>query len=90
MHGQESSEDELRAWTRVEDVIADFKAADKYVLSVPMWNFGIPYRLKQYFDVLVQPWRSARKRDPDRLVIGTHLVCGVSGPRDPYEVSRGR
>jgi len=22
---------------------------------VPMWNFGIPYRLKHYLDVLIQP-----------------------------------
>jgi hypothetical protein len=31
------------------------KSADKYVLSLPMWNFSIPYRLKQYIDILVQP-----------------------------------
>jgi FMN-dependent NADH-azoreductase len=36
-------------------VIAHFKEADKYVVSLPMWNFGIPYRLKQYIDILVQP-----------------------------------
>ena len=28
---------------------------DRYVVSSPMWNFGIPYRLKQYIDVIVQP-----------------------------------
>ena len=28
---------------------------DKYLLSLPMWNFGIPYTLKHYIDVLVQP-----------------------------------
>jgi len=36
-------------------VIEQFTSADKYVLAVPMWNFGIPYRLKQYIDLLVQP-----------------------------------
>ena len=55
LHGQQSSETERRAWSRVEAVIADFKSADKYVVSVPMWNFGIPYRLKHYFDIVVQP-----------------------------------
>jgi FMN-dependent NADH-azoreductase len=44
-----------RAWARVLDVVDHFTAADKYVFSVPMWNFGIPYRLKHYFDLLVQP-----------------------------------
>jgi FMN-dependent NADH-azoreductase len=42
-------------WQRVEGVIAQFKAADLYLLAVPMWNFGIPYRLKHFFDVIVQP-----------------------------------
>src|SRR5208283_3979085 len=28
---------------------------DKYVLSSPMWNFAVPYRLKQYIDLIVQP-----------------------------------
>jgi FMN-dependent NADH-azoreductase len=55
LRGRESREVEREAWSRVEAVIADFKEADKYVLSLPMWNFGIPYRLKHYFDVLVQP-----------------------------------
>lgn len=55
LHGTEHTPEELQAWVAVEKVIAHFKDADKYVLSVPMWNFGIPYRLKQYFDLLIQP-----------------------------------
>ena len=55
LHGQKHSKEELQAWKKVEKVIDQFKSADKYVLAVPMWNFGIPYRLKQYIDILVQP-----------------------------------
>ena len=55
LHGQKHSPEELGAWRKVEDLIAEFKSADKYVMAVPMWNFGIPYRLKQYLDILVQP-----------------------------------
>jgi FMN-dependent NADH-azoreductase len=55
MHGQKHSAEEAAAWKAVEKVIEGFKSADKYVFAVPMWNFGIPYRLKQYFDILVQP-----------------------------------
>jgi len=55
LHGQESSPYQQKAWKEIEAAIANFTAADKYVFSVPMWNFGIPYRLKQYFDVIVQP-----------------------------------
>jgi FMN-dependent NADH-azoreductase len=55
MHGQEHSAKEKEAWGKVVAVIEQFKSADKYVLAVPMWNFSIPYRLKQYIDVIVQP-----------------------------------
>ncbi len=55
MHGLPHSPDEKKAWVAVEKTISRFKSADKYVFAVPMWNFGIPYRLKHYFDVLVQP-----------------------------------
>ena len=55
MHGQSHSKEEVQAWKKVEQVIEQFKSADKYVLAVPMWNFSIPYRLKLYIDNLVQP-----------------------------------
>jgi len=55
MHGKKHTREEAAAWKAVEKTIEQFKSADKYVLSVPMWNFSIPYRLKQYIDILVQP-----------------------------------
>ncbi|MHC4240998.1 MAG: FMN-dependent NADH-azoreductase, partial [Planctomycetota bacterium] len=55
LHGQEHSTEDLKAWKDVEKVIEQFTSADKYVLALPMWNFGIPYRLKLYIDLLVQP-----------------------------------
>jgi len=47
--------EEQQVWSQVEAVIEQFKSADKYVLATPMWNFSIPYRLKQYIDIIVQP-----------------------------------
>jgi FMN-dependent NADH-azoreductase len=55
LHGQKHSREELDAWKAVETIIEEFKSANKYVMAVPMWNFGIPYRLKQYIDIIVQP-----------------------------------
>ena len=55
LHGMDHTEKERQAWKTVEAVIQEFLSADRYVISVPMWNFGIPYRLKQYVDLLVQP-----------------------------------
>ena len=39
-------------WNAVREFSQRFNSADKYVLSVPMWNFGIPYRLKHFIDVV--------------------------------------
>lgn len=55
MSGKTPTEAQAKAWKAVEEVIAEFKNADKYVISLPMWNFSIPYPLKHYIDVLVQP-----------------------------------
>jgi len=55
LHGQDKTPEQVKAWKAVEAVIEGFKSADKYVIASPMWNFGIPYRLKQYVDILVQP-----------------------------------
>ena len=55
MHGQDPSDTEKAAWKTVETLFARFNAADKYVFSVPMWNFGLPYKLKHYIDVITQP-----------------------------------
>jgi FMN-dependent NADH-azoreductase len=55
LHGQEASLAEQNAWKAVVDVFARFNCADKYLFSVPMWNFGIPYKLKHFIDLVVQP-----------------------------------
>lgn len=55
LHGKEHTDEDKRVWAGIVSVIDEFKAADKYVLAVPMWNFSIPYRLKQYIDILIQP-----------------------------------
>jgi FMN-dependent NADH-azoreductase len=55
MAGQAPKSEAEAAWREVIKTIDHFKGFDKYVLSSPMWNFNIPYRLKQYIDVIVQP-----------------------------------
>lgn len=55
LRGAPAEAQEIDAWKRIEGVIERFMAADKYVFTVPMWNFGIPYILKQFVDIIVQP-----------------------------------
>ncbi|RKZ36780.1 MAG: FMN-dependent NADH-azoreductase [Gammaproteobacteria bacterium] len=55
LHGQEHTEAQAEAWAKVVAVAGHFTGVDKYLFSLPMWNFGIPYRLKHYIDVITQP-----------------------------------
>lgn len=43
------------AWQEIIAHIERFLSADVYLISTPMWNFNIPYVLKQYIDIIVQP-----------------------------------
>lgn len=55
MSGQELSGDAVEAWEEIKAHIARFLTADIIVISTPMWNFGIPYKLKHYIDIVWQP-----------------------------------
>lgn len=68
---------ELReTWEEIEQQIERFKAAEAYLISTPMWNFGIPYLLKQYIDILVQPQYLFRyvKGRPEGFLKGRPMV----------------
>ena len=81
LHGLKHTAEELAAWKKVEEIIAEFKSADKYVMAVPMWNFGIPYRLKQYVDILVQPtytFSFSPKEGYKGLVLGKPVFVSYS------------
>ena len=42
-------------WAQARAAFDRFAAADRVLFSVPMWNAGIPYVLKQFIDVVSQP-----------------------------------
>lgn len=53
--GETVTDQHRHAWGRIEREIETFKSADKILIASPMWNLGIPYKLKHYIDILVQP-----------------------------------
>jgi FMN-dependent NADH-azoreductase len=53
--GEQRSDEQEQAWARIKEEIQYFDQADKILLSCPMWNYSVPWRLKQYIDCLVQP-----------------------------------
>lgn len=53
--GSQPQAEEGKAWELVRSTFARFDSADRLLFSVPMWNAGIPYILKQLIDVISQP-----------------------------------
>lgn len=79
-------------WARAVAVSQRFNAADRYLFSLPMWNFGIPYRLKHFIDVVTLPgqnWSWSRQTGYQALLPGKSatLVYSSAGayPLPPDE-----
>ena len=53
--GRDQTDEEVAAWAAVRAVFDRFAAADIYVCNVPIWNNGIPYKLKHFIDLVTQP-----------------------------------
>src|ERR1700687_5195875 len=53
--GEQHTETQRTAWSEILAIADRFIAADRYLIASPMWNSGIPYRLKQYIDLIHQP-----------------------------------
>ncbi|MEV6033440.1 NAD(P)H-dependent oxidoreductase [Nonomuraea sp. NPDC052116] len=47
--------EQAEAWTAAVRTFERFDSYDRYLFSVPMWNGGVPYKLKQFIDVVSQP-----------------------------------
>ena len=71
-----------------------FSLADRVLISSPMWNFGVPYKLKQWFDLIVQPgltfsfnpaegYRRSLKDRPTVVILasGSDFVTGMNRGR---------
>jgi FMN-dependent NADH-azoreductase len=52
---QEATSEQKDRWAQAVSISQAFNRADSYIFSLPMWNFGIPYRLKHYVDVVTLP-----------------------------------
>jgi FMN-dependent NADH-azoreductase len=51
---QPMTDAETRTWNRILELIGRFQRANRIVLGLPMWNFSIPYKLKQLIDLIAQ------------------------------------
>lgn len=85
MTGQELDPQHQSSWNAIETSIQKFLDADVYLLTVPMWNFGIPYALKYYIDAIVQPGYLFRYNEmgvPEGMVHGKRMIVVTSSGGD--------
>jgi FMN-dependent NADH-azoreductase len=52
--GVERTPEQQHAWDQISELAQRFINADIILFAVPMWNFGIPYKLKHLIDVVSQ------------------------------------
>jgi FMN-dependent NADH-azoreductase len=81
MTGQELDHHQKSSWNTIEANIERFLDTDVYLVTTPMWNFGIPYALKYYIDAIVQPGYLFRYDEfgaPEGLVKGKKMVVVTS------------
>jgi FMN-dependent NADH-azoreductase len=88
--GQEQNAAQKTAWDEIVAIANRFISADRYLFAVPMWNSGIPYKLKHYIDVIHQPgllWGLDPKTGYFGLLERKHatlvLTAGAFGPELP-------
>jgi len=88
LSGKELSLELKKAWEDIIKHIERFLSADIYLISTPMWNFSIPYVLKHYIDIIMQP-RYLFQYTPqgvEGLVKGKRMVVTTSRGGD-YSVN---
>ena len=54
LSGESLTPEQAKTWNSIRRLAAPFLAADKLLFAIPLWNFGIPYRLKQLIDLISQ------------------------------------
>ena len=80
-------------WGDVVEQIERLKSADKVLLSSPMWNYSIPYRLKQYIDIVAQPaltfyvnrqgeYKGLLKNRPIQMILSSGSAYAERFPRE--------
>lgn len=58
--GEPLTEGEEKVMGRMAEILQQFKGASKYVIAMPLHNFNIPSKLKDYMDNIVVPKETFR------------------------------
>lgn len=63
---QEEAQAQAQNFAGIEQLAWQLTSARGLVVSAPMWNYGAPYVVKQYFDCVLQPGLTYRERQGGR------------------------
>lgn len=69
------------AWDEIVAITDRFTSADRYLIASPMWNSGIPYRLKHFIDLVHQPgilWSLDPQAGYRGLLTGKHATLALT------------
>ena len=97
--GREPAGEEVAAWARLQELAQPLLAADRLLISAPMWNFGLPYRLKHYIDCVTQPDLTYRgspaegfegliPHRPATLILSRGGSYPAGSEREPFDFQR--
>ncbi len=89
--GEEPDERERAAWEAVKLEFHRFEASDFYLISMPLWNFGLPFALKHYIDLITQPGLAfeSRGHKASRGVLDGRRMAVVYTTGSPESDERG-
>lgn len=84
LNGTPLSPRQQTAWDQLKHLAAHLHRADILVLSVPLWNFSIPYKLKHFIDLVSQkdilfsfdPQRGLQGLLKNKTAVGAY-ACGM-------------
>lgn len=81
LKGEALSGEKAKAFDRICTVIEPLKKADVVLISTPMWNFGPPWKLKQWIDTVTQAKVTFEytAQGPRGLLTAKGAIVGSSG-----------
>lgn len=77
IHNQGTPEDKA-LFQPILDMAEELNRADILVIGAPMWNFSVPYILKQYIDISIQPGINFMESPLRPVTSGKSLVLVTS------------
>lgn len=84
--GRQPDTAQAAALARAQAVAAQLKSSPRVVIAMPLYNFGIPARLKDWIDNIVMPgvtFRYTEQGTPEGLM-GTHKALILQGSGSVY------